>query len=322
MRRVVAWMSSVACLAGCPSTVANAPGDASVDGADMDVCVVSAAGDGSLSSGTQRSCLSARVAGCGTVNVAGATFTMGDPSALEGAPTQPSIAVGAFVMDTYEVTVARFRRYWEAGRPSLPCEAVAYPGVAAFPAIGFVREPYSTLLYGDCNWGASAGPYEAHPINCVDWYTAQAFCVWDGGRLPTEAEWELAARGTDGRPWPWGAIAVGQQVCWGGRSPAPARTCPEEDPAFASGTSPVGAWNMVGNVWEWAADNWSGYRFTTCWNRPRQTDPLCNSAATGNRVARGGCWNDTNAASVRAGARYVFAPIPDARIGFRCVRGR
>ena len=96
-----------------------------------------------------------------------------------------------------------------------------------------------------------------HPINCVTWAQANAFCGWMGARLPTEEEWEYAARGTDGRRYPWGDDAPAKQLCWDGATSDLGMmkrrgTCPVG--AHPTGASPFGLLDMAGNVWEWSSD--------------------------------------------------------------------
>lgn len=266
----------------------------------------------------QRSCMPS-APGCGLVSIPSGTFAMGDSAAAGGRPIQSSISVSAFVLDQYEVTVARFRRFWEAGHP--PSDPTTpYPGGVLLPWNGPVQAPTPRTGTGavpTCNWTSTASDREGHPINCIDWYTAQAFCVWDGGRLPTEAEWEFAARGTDGRPWPWGTAEDYTRTCVGRSG-----TCQEEDPTFALGVSAYGAWHMVGNVWEWTADNYAVYTDVTCWAGSSRRDPLCAIAPEGTRPWRGGCWSNTVGSNlVRAAARVGSLPT-DAfySLGFRCAR--
>ncbi len=298
-------------------------------------CAVSQLCVGGLcaSAGTaQRSCTGTPPpAGCGFVAVPGGTFTMGGDGAANGAATaQLGVSVRGFLLDRYEVTVGRFRQFWQAN-------PTAHPGVASggvdyrsgtttvrVPWMGPVQAESELTVYSGCNWSMSPAMREGHPINCVDWYTAQAFCVWDGGRLPTEAEWEIAARSTDGRVFPWGSAEDYTRACVSLPS-SRTSTCVEEDTAFVAGASRDGVWHLVGNVWEWTADNYSAYAATgsadPCGNRALLSNPICNSSATGDRVVRGGSWYYGVAASLRSASRGFYAPAYRYDIvGFRCAR--
>jgi len=280
----------------------------------------------------QSSCIPTRVAGCGLVSVGGGVFTMGDLGAYDGGssgryatPLQPSITVSSFVIDQYEVTVARFRRFWEAGHPSVPGGTIAYPGGVVLVWNGTVESEGTLSLDPRCNWSGMRGAYETHPINCVDWYTAQAFCIWDGGRLPTEGEWEFAARGMDGHPWPWGAIegdVANACVSHPSRGVPRSRTCVEEEATFSRGASPFGVWNMVGGVSEWTADNYVAYSDVSCWSRTSQRNPLCNIAPSGTRTTRGVSYaGGAIESEFRSGMRLTFFPTAAYYInGFRCAR--
>jgi formylglycine-generating enzyme required for sulfatase activity len=284
----------------------------------------------------QRSCVDPTGPGCGLVEVAGGSFTMGEGVAPAlTAPTHP-VTLGGFAIDAYEVSVGRFRRYWELGHPA-PTTGVAYPGNVTLSWSGTVFPPGTDA---DCTWSASAGSREEHPVNCVDWYTAQAFCVWDGGRLPTEAEWEYAARGRQvgmlpvPRAFPWGDTppsAGCDRAHWNTTSPRCTGMCPGED---GVGTRRVtrlaaseGIFNQAGNVSEWAADSWThGYYETTCWGPMARVDPLCILDPPSLRIVRGGGWQTcytSGAPYLRAASRGGLAPtVSDANVGFRCARSR
>ena len=292
---------------------------------------------------TQRSCATGSVAGCGTVYVPRGTFTMGDErivSAVSAIPTQANVTVGPFFMDRYEVTVARFRRFWASASHAVPGGRVPYPARdRSVRQVLYPPTPYDLR----CNWSDTQGARESHPLNCVPWDQAQAFCVWDAdqgatgptaGRLPTEAEWEFAARGTDGRRYPWGDTDDPTRVCAGrpfdGATPL---TCPEEDPAFLPGQSPFGLLHMAGNVEEWTADHACPYGPGSTGDggaaqcgceRANHADPLCMRHDLGSgdgRVVRGGAWYKTGDALTTA--TRVENPAGSGSpfsVGFRCVR--
>jgi len=272
---------------------------------------------------------------CGMVPIPGGTFTMGEASpAYDAAPVQSNVTVGNFAIDAYEVTVARFRLWVTAGRP-VPSGPVMYRG-GPLPFEGTVNtvEELRTYYMGTapdsrCNWNAS--DREDHPINCVNWSTAQAFCVWDGGRLPTQAEWEFAARGSAGRIFPWGGMTgdtpTNAQACWSGAGMSRTSTCVVG--SLPAGDAPGGIHDLAGNVWEWNADRYSTYFSMppdggqTCWDNTAANNTICNERGSrpGVRVLRGGSWGNTYAADLRAASRgYVTPAYRTPGVGFRCAR--
>ncbi len=165
------------------------------------------------------------------------------------------------------------------------------------------RTPVTNAQYEEfvANTGAAAPPHwpapDDHPVTFVDWHEAAAFCAWADGRLPTEAEWEKAARGTDGRTYPWGdeedesRAAVAAGIKHGSTSPVGSH--PE-------GASPYGLLDMAGNVWEWTTTEYP----------------------PGERVLRGGSFASPGLALARCTMRSHSRPVRrQSHIGFRVAKG-
>ncbi len=241
------------------------------------------------------------------------------------------ITVSNFAVDAFEVTVARFRAFWRAreadGGASNRARPVAYPGGRFITWDAAGNEPQSMGGGPSCNWSRMTGTRDAHPINCLDWRIALEFCVWDGGRLPTEAEWEYVTRGravpdeglVSGRIFPWGDY-YSTWLC----DRAQVGGCPGDDAGLTrrvgSFSANGGVFDLAGNVDEWTADAFVGYSDTTCWSMPRQTNPLCVGTAASPRTSRGG---SLNTAVPRSTSRWLWpASSPMAFTGFRCVRSR
>jgi serine/threonine-protein kinase len=146
----------------------------------------------------------------------------------------------------------------------------------------------------------------------VSWEEAQAYCRWAGLCLPSEAQWEAAARGTDGRRYPWGnAEPTPELANYGGRESG---TTPVG--SYPKGAGPFGALDQAGNVWEWCEDVWdtAAYR-----ERDGQRNPLGHTGDPAVRCLRGGSWN-YDAWSLPAAYRNGYhASLRIWVIGFRCL---
>ena len=180
----------------------------------------------------------------------------------------------------------------ERGPVRLDVTEVTVDGYRACVNAGTCTEP---VTGGACNWDVEGRGN--HPVNCVDWHQANAYCAWAGERLPTEQEWDAAARGVERRAFPWGNTPPSDQLCWGPTSGA--HTCPVG--SFPAGDTPEGLKDMAGNVWEWTLSTYK---------------PVGES-----RVVRGASWDNGHAAFVLASYRGRYVPsYQDADLGFRCAR--
>jgi len=219
------------------------------------------------------------------VYVPAGDFLMGstddDPDAAHGEVPQHPVYLDGYWIDKTEVTNAMFARFVDA-------------------------TGYDARI-----WRNAASGKSDHPVVLVNWHDASAYCEWAGRKLPTEAQWEKAARGTDGRRYPWGNGAPAASRSnfddnVGGTTPVG---------SYPAGASPYGAMDMAGNVLEWVADWYNGEYYTVS-PRENPTGP-----ATGqDRLLRGGsCYND--AWGLRSSCRYIDVPVNlGSYVGFRCAR--
>jgi len=268
------------------------------------------------------------------------TFSSSDAGPAAGSdPT----TVSPFRLDKYEVTVGRFRAFVQAvtggWTPAVGSGKHAHlnggqgladsSGSAAFEAGWSSLDSISTdatiwsnslLACQLSTWTASAGPNDDLPINCVTWEQAYAFCIWDDGFLPSEAEWEFAAAGgSEARPFPWGSMDPGTNSLYadyGCDVRSDAGTCAIAPVGSAS--SGAGKWghlDLAGNVDEWTLDVDAPY-VSPC------TDcAYLSSTTTVDRIIRGGHFTSVGSSSIQSTARNSFTPTDrDMGNGVRCAR--
>lgn len=248
----------------------------------------------------------------GMARIPGGTFSMGSETGETEERPVHKVAVASFCIDVTEVTVDAYAT----------CSSCAPAGRAVdWPDI---TDAERTLWSPFCN--ANSADRGKHPVNCVDWAQANAYCAARGGRLPTEEEWEYAARGgSEQRTYPWGEDPPGPK-----RMNGCGAECVKmlaglgkkwdamhaEDDGWPS-TAPVGSFpagasrwdvqDMAGNVWEWIANRHCPYPATDC-AEPKRND-------------RGGGWLNGNASSGRGAYRHGCLPSQRVHnLGFRCVR--
>lgn len=238
------------------------------------------------------------------ITIPAGPFWMGCDPATETCNYRQSplhkVTLSVYEMDRYEVTNARYQECVEAGACSPP------RSIASF------TRPY---YYGN-------PLFASYPVMNVDWYQAAAFCSWAGRRLPTEAEWEKAARGDDGPLlFPWGSAAptctlanltVDSGVCVGDTTPVD---------QYPQGASPYGLLDMAGNSWEWVAD-WFGDNYYSSYPVKGWPDNPLGPASGTYKAIRSGAW-DLDRSGIRTSRRQWGLPAGfDTSTGFRCARSQ
>jgi sulfatase modifying factor 1 len=254
------------------------------------------------------------------VFVPAGNFTMGSSAGNSDELPVHTVYLNAFYIDKYEVTNAQFKSFIDAG---------GYTTQAYWSAAGWSARTSGgwTLPY---YW--TAGTYHSgtawpnFPVVGVSWYEAEAYANFAGKRLPTEAEWEKAARGTDQRTYPWGNSIDGSRAnYWASGDPYDNNSTPvgfydgrlHPNPPFqtTNSPSPYGAYDMAGNAWEWVAD-WYDANYYSVSPSSNPPGPLTGSY----RVLRGGGWLDYTYC-LRSAFRLGLNPnYRYSYIGFRCAR--
>lgn len=214
-------------------------------------------------------------------------FAMGSDRGQNDEQPVHRVSVKAFYLETQEVTVWRYAEFLVSQKTDPPFK-----------------------------WNeATSGSHQNKPVVGVNWYDARDYCRWVGRRLPTEAEWELAARGTEGRMYPWGDTHPTRGHANAGHTKWHGYDTLTNVGQFELGKTPNGVYDLAGNLWEWVADWYDAtyYQFS-----PR--DNPSGPSAGPLRALRGGAWNN-DAKSIRSANRAGYAP--DARrndVGFRCAK--
>jgi formylglycine-generating enzyme required for sulfatase activity len=302
---------------------------------------VSGPGTSSCGAASESCCISLRVTG-GTYS---RTYT-NDGTGATG--LADSATVSSFRLDKYSVTVGRFRQFvsaWNGGwmPPAGSGKhthlnggmGLANSASSGTNETGWVTADNANIAPTDDNlacdsgygtWTSTPSGQEAVALNCVTWYEARAFCIWDGGFLPSEAEWEYAAAGgSQQREYPWGTAAPGmanQYAIYGCYYPSGSGTCNGASSVAPVGTATLGAglWgqlDLAGDVWQWTLDSWASAYVNPCVDCAYVTPD-------GDRVFRGGSFGyDVSGLlpPLRSKLDPTLEPtLRDGYIGFRCAR--
>ncbi len=192
-------------------------------------------------------------------------------------------SVKAFLMDRNEVTIGAYRKFVAATKHAPPA----------------IWKDYKEFGY--------PVPENDHPVIDVNFYDAEAYCRWAGRRLPTEAEWEKAARGTDGRIWPWGNELVRDRL----NSEESGRVWTTPVGSFPADASPYGLHDMAGNAMEWTSSIFQSY--------PGASRTIAPDKKF--RILRGGSWGMPANPFARAAHRHFrLTDLAQPDFGFRCAK--
>ena len=215
-------------------------------------------------------------------------FMMGSAAGDSDEQPEHKVYLDSFSMDVYEVTVGQYAAFLQAKGIDQPSD-----------------------------WKTMNQPAnQKRPIANVDSTDASVYCKWVGKRLPTEAEWEKAARGTDGRLYPWGNEAPTPLHANFGKPDWNNHAVLAPVGSFEAGKSPYGIYDMAGNVWEWVSDLYD-YNYYKVSPSKNPTGP----STGGTRAVRGGAWN-SNPRAMRSSNRSLISPTDQGLNGFRCAKSQ
>lgn len=216
------------------------------------------------------------------VYVPAGEFSMGSDDGYDDERPVHTVFLDAYWFDQTEVTNAMYKKCVDSGSCAMPSDTYHF----------------NNSLYAD------------HPVVYVNWNMAKSYCLWAGRQLPSEAQWEKAARGNDGRTYPWGnetptCSLANYSGCEGDSTKVG---------SYETSKSPFGALDMAGNVWDWVADWWGDnyYNSQNQWSNPSGPEVGVY------RSLRGGSWDD-NTDSLRSALRNGITPSSTFYlVGFRC----
>ncbi len=240
------------------------------------------------------------------IHIRGGAFAMGSEGFGEFESPVRTVTLSDFLLDETLVTNAAFGEFTAATGYVTTAERTG-------AAWGYDKGTYKSIA--GLNWKHYALPGRAdHPVVLVSWHDAAAYCQWAHKRLPTEAEWEYAARGGNtSNLYPWGGDEPDGTQSNFARA---AGAVPPTTPVMHYPPSPLGLRDLVGNAWQWCSD-WFG---ETYYATGDAVDPAGPSAGQ-TRVRRGGSWNVIQPFRLRCSNRGAM--LPDAcapNVGFRCAQ--
>lgn len=256
------------------------------------------------SGGSSQSAGSGNTSATPLVSVPEGWFIMGSDSGESDEKPAHRVWLDAYQIEKYEVSAAQFAEFLNSVKD--PEKIVQYLEFGCDSC---------TVMYGGGKYFARQG-YENRPANYVSWYGADAYCKYVGRRLPTEAQWEKAARGEDARKYPWGNGEPGNDhklAVYDYNNHSESWTEMKDVDSLPGGKSPYGAHHMAGNVWEWAADWYDGNYYKQ--NVVKNPEGPSNGTS---RVLRGGSWSFA-ADIIRSANRSGNNPgLRDSDVGCRC----